>query len=392
MKAISKRVISLVLALFMLSMSMCQIVLAEDNATEKLPEVKFVLSEPDGEGYTTASLMIYNATFAGAQFGFSFDNTVLQFVDKETKEPSDNFSKVATCYSFENELGVHKFTELGALSIVSNAEGKLRLGVYGMPSKITDERANVTVNEGGFKLYDFSMKFLKNEDPGFEVLDYGSNVFSKEAILAKGGENLTINFSFVLPESLGKEAEEIVFAPAEPEPSLEEKREVRLADSLILNIGNYAAVDDGFLKWIDESNKNVVPFIEADRTFIPLRFVGEAFGAKVLWNADNQEIKINLDEIEIVMNIGKTAYTVNGEEKKMDVAPFIKEDRTIVPVRFVSEALRKAVYWDAQKSLVIVTPEDKPWDPDGDAEKSILPAALMIISDLIRDIKLESAE
>ena len=284
MKTISKRIISLMMVVSILLLSMCQMVLAEDSVAEKLPEVKFILSEPDSEGYATASLMIYNATFSGAQFGFSFDNSVLQFVDKETKEPSEEFSKVATLYEFKNEVGTHKFTEVGVFNVTSNEDGKLRLGVYGMPSKVTDKAANITVGAEGFKLYDFSVKFLKNQDPSLEVLDYGSTVYPKEAILAKGGENLTINFAFVLPESLGKETEEVVFAPLAPEPSLEEKREARLVDSLILNIGNYAAVDDGFLKWIDENNKNVVPFIEGDRTFIPLRFVGEAFGADVCGN------------------------------------------------------------------------------------------------------------
>ncbi|MBR2500203.1 MAG: hypothetical protein IKB60_03900, partial [Clostridia bacterium] len=258
MKTISKRIISLMMVVSILLLSMCQMVLAEDSVAEKLPEVKFILSEPDSEGYATASLMIYNATFSGAQFGFSFDNSVLQFVDKETKEPSEEFSKVATLYEFKNEVGTHKFTEVGVFNVTSNEDGKLRLGVYGMPSKVTDKAANITVGAEGFKLYDFSVKFLKNQDPSLEVLDYGSTVYPKEAILAKGGENLTINFAFVLPESLGKETEEVVFAPLAPEPSLEEKREARLVDSLILNIGNYAAVDDGFLKWIDENNKNVV--------------------------------------------------------------------------------------------------------------------------------------
>ncbi len=392
MKATSKKIISIIMAALMLMLSMCQIVLAEEVAEEKMPEVKFVLSEPDNDGFATASLIIYNATFAGAQFGFSFDNTVLQFVDKETKQPTEEFDKVATLYPFETEAGTHKFIELVTYNAVSNTDGRLRMAVYSMPSKLTDEKANITAGEEGFKLYDFSMKFLKKEDPSFEVLDYGSVVYPKEAILANASEDLTINFSFVLPESIGKEIKPIVFAPVKPEPTLEQKREARLVDSLILNIGNYAAVDDGFLKWIDDNNKNVVPFIEVDRTFIPLRFVGEAFGANVNWKADEQEITIILDKNEIVMNIGKTTYTVNGEEREMDVAPFIKEDRTIVPVRFVSEALGKAVHWDEARALVIVTPKDRPWDPEGDAEKSILPAALMIISELVRDIKIDVAK
>lgn len=391
MKKMNKRVISMIITLILLMLTVGQAVFAEDATVEnKIPKVELILSEPDAEGYLTASLMIYNAKFSGAQFGFSFDNTVLQFVNKETKEASEVSDEVVTLYSFENETGKHKFTQ--ALCTVSNTEGKLRVGVYGFPSEVSDAGARITVGEEGFKLYDFSMKALKNDNPSFALLDYGSVVYPKEAILADGTNDMSIDFEFVLPEVFGATNEIISIVPVEPEPSIEVLRQERLVDSLILNIGNYAAVDDGYLKWIDDNNKNVVPFIEGDRTYLPLRFIGEAFGATVNWNPDNQEITVNLGETVVIMNIGQTVYTVNGESKEMDVAPFIKEDRTFVPVRYIGEALDKAVYWDAALKLVIVTPEDRPWNPEGKAETDILPDALLIISELVRDMKPTAAE
>lgn len=383
----NKKFIAVLVLVFTLISVVSQTALALDETkTAEKPRVEFVISEIDEDGFATASLMIYNATFSGAQFGFSFDNKVLQLVDKETKEKSEDFDKVATLYNFETEEGTHKFTELSVLNKTSNEEGKLSFAVYGMKSAISDNKAAVTVGEDGFKLYDFAVKFLERKDPCFSLLDYGSAIIDKEAVLADGSATLPITFKFVIPENLG-ETEDIDIELIEPEKSLKQKRAERLVDSLILNIGNYAAVDDGFLKWIDDDNKEVVPFIESDRTFVPIRFISEAFGAEVNWNPENQEILITLDETEIKMYIKKDTYTVNGEEKQMDVAPFIKEDRTFVPIRFISEALGKSVYWDPGMKLIMVTPEDRPWNPDGEAEKNILPDALLIMSDLIRDLK-----
>ena len=383
----NKKIIAVSVLIFTLISVVSQTTFALDETkTAEKPRVEFVISEIDDDGFATASLMIYNATFAGGQFGFSFNKDVMQIVNKETKQPTEEFNEASTLFYLENENGTHKFTELDALNVASNQEGKLSFGFYGMPSGISDRKGAVTVGEEGFMLYQFIFKFFERKNPEFEILPYGSAVINKEAFLADGADTIPVVFRFVIPEELG-ETEDVDINLIEPEKSLKQKRAERLVDSLILNIGNYAAVDDGFLKWIDDDNKEVVPFIESDRTFVPVRFISEAFGAEVKWNPENQEILISLDETDIKMYIKKDAYTVNGEENQMDVAPFIKEDRTFVPIRFISEALGKSVYWDPGMKLIMVTPEDRPWDPDGEAEKNILPDALLIMSDLIRDIK-----
>lgn len=92
-------------------------------------------------------------------------------------------------------------------------------------------------------------------------------------------------------------------------------------------------------------NNNIVtvpdaaPYIVNDRTYVPFRALGEALGAKVVWDNDARTVTYTLGDTEIVMTIGDTTYTINGVEKSMDVAPEITGDRTYVPVRFVAEGL-----------------------------------------------------
>ena len=87
------------------------------------------------------------------------------------------------------------------------------------------------------------------------------------------------------------------------------------------------------------TKEDSAPYIANDRTYVPFRALGEALGAEVNWDNDARTVTYTLGKTEVVLTIDETTYTVNGEEKTMDVAPVITGDRTYVPVRFVGEAL-----------------------------------------------------
>ena len=55
-----------------------------------------------------------------------------------------------------------------------------------------------------------------------------------------------------------------------------------------------------------------------------------------------------------MFTIGSTSYTVNGEAKTADVAPEIANDRTMLPARFVAEAFGAVVGWDAGSQTVLI--------------------------------------
>ena len=78
--------------------------------------------------------------------------------------------------------------------------------------------------------------------------------------------------------------------------------------------------------------------IKDSRTFVPFRALAEAFGAVVEFDAATQAVVAELDGTKVVMTIGSEVYTVNGVAKTADVAPFISDSRTMVPVRFAAEA------------------------------------------------------
>ena len=86
---------------------------------------------------------------------------------------------------------------------------------------------------------------------------------------------------------------------------------------------------------------DVAPYIKDSRTYVPLRALAQSFGADVNWDETTGEITVDGNGTKVVLEVGKTTYTVNDNEKTMDVAPELDSaaGRTLVPVRFVAEAL-----------------------------------------------------
>lgn len=103
-----------------------------------------------------------------------------------------------------------------------------------------------------------------------------------------------------------------------------------------------------------EKYDNVKPVIENGRTLAPIRAVAESLGAEVTWNEETQSITITDNGIKIEMSIGNTAAYVNGAEVTLDAAPEIRNDRTLVPVRFIAEAFGLDVAWDETSNSIII--------------------------------------
>lgn len=100
---------------------------------------------------------------------------------------------------------------------------------------------------------------------------------------------------------------------------------------------------------------DVLPRLIEDRTMIPVRAVAEAFGAKVGWIDETQTVTIDTDATKIVMNLGESFFTKNGEKKDLDVPALEIDGRTLVPARAVAEALDCTVDWDNDTQTAYIT-------------------------------------
>jgi hypothetical protein len=91
--------------------------------------------------------------------------------------------------------------------------------------------------------------------------------------------------------------------------------------------------------------------IKDGRTLVPIRGISEDLGAMVQYNAENKKISINNSSTTVTLTIGsKTAY-INGVKKTLDVPAQIEKSRTIVPLRFVGEAFGAKVSYNSQTRI-----------------------------------------
>ncbi|QGG48364.1 stalk domain-containing protein [Heliorestis convoluta] len=101
------------------------------------------------------------------------------------------------------------------------------------------------------------------------------------------------------------------------------------------------------------------PYIKNERTLIPMRRIFEALRAEVSWNGEEQSVTAQRGDDTITLFIGSKEAYHNGELVMLDVAPEIYQDRTMIPLRFVSEALGATVEWDALNWVVRIFSDNK---------------------------------
>ncbi|WP_104372404.1 copper amine oxidase N-terminal domain-containing protein [Desulfocucumis palustris] len=65
------------------------------------------------------------------------------------------------------------------------------------------------------------------------------------------------------------------------------------------------------------------------------------------------------DKHDVIFTLGKTTYTVDGREKELDVAPYAKNGRTYIPVRYLAQALGAKVQWDEESQTVWLTKDKR---------------------------------
>jgi Copper amine oxidase N-terminal domain. len=101
------------------------------------------------------------------------------------------------------------------------------------------------------------------------------------------------------------------------------------------------------------------PYVNEDnRTMVPVRFISEAMGCEVKWEEANQMVIITKAPKRILLQIDQNWAIVNDTKtdmrKEFDTKAVLKNDRTMVPLRFVSETLGAGVAWDEGNSTVVI--------------------------------------
>ncbi len=133
---------------------------------------------------------------------------------------------------------------------------------------------------------------------------------------------------------------------------------------MTISFGLVATAQEPIKVFVDDVQVqfDVEPRIIDDRTMVPMRAIFEAIGAAVTWDGANQKIIAYNDVYFVEATIGSKTILVNGKEIVTDVAPLIIDGRTLVSARFVVEAFDCNVKWNGDTRTVDI--KTNPVNPD----------------------------
>ncbi|MBO5060679.1 MAG: copper amine oxidase N-terminal domain-containing protein [Clostridia bacterium] len=99
---------------------------------------------------------------------------------------------------------------------------------------------------------------------------------------------------------------------------------------------------------------DVAPIIINDRVMVPMRNIFEALGSVVNWDGETKTIFANKGSDIITMQVGQSSFFKNAEKIEIDSPSVIENERTLVPIRAVAEALDTQVFYNENTKTVVI--------------------------------------
>lgn len=117
------------------------------------------------------------------------------------------------------------------------------------------------------------------------------------------------------------------------------------------------AADEGIKVYIEGNkiNFDVPPQTINNRTMVPIRAIFEAMGANVTWDDTTQTAISTKDNTTVKMTLNNTTEYINDVACEMDVTPVIIDGRTLAPARYVAEAFGYNVKWDETTKSILIS-------------------------------------
>jgi hypothetical protein len=110
---------------------------------------------------------------------------------------------------------------------------------------------------------------------------------------------------------------------------------------------------------------SMAPVLRGNRVMVPMRSIFEALGAQVRWNSLTREIAAQHGSASINLQIGNRDAMVNGTRVRLDQSPVLTRNRTLVPLRFVAEGLGADVHWNNALQLASISTRGTAGQPGG---------------------------
>ena len=122
---------------------------------------------------------------------------------------------------------------------------------------------------------------------------------------------------------------------------------------LTMQVGNPMMTLNGTESEIDPG-RGTVPTVQNDRTLVPVRAIVEAMGGSVNWDEETQTALLELGGDIITLTLGSRTAFFNETSHTLDVTPVSINDRTMLPIRFIAESFQFDVEWDGGTQTITI--------------------------------------
>lgn len=107
---------------------------------------------------------------------------------------------------------------------------------------------------------------------------------------------------------------------------------------------------------IDGENVNfpdMKPYVNSDnRTMVPIRFISDDMGYGLSWNQETKVVEIDSSGTKVILKVGEKIVQVGSSTIAMDTEAVIREGRTFVPLRFVTQAFDVKIAWNQSTQTI----------------------------------------
>lgn len=312
---------------------------ADQDANALAQIVKF--ESCDAEGFGILDMTQTNKAFTDAKRGiYMRDNRSSVLVQDEIKAESES-----DFYWFAHTDADVSIADDGRSAMLSIGEKRLYVSMEKAPA------------DARFVLMD-AKPLETSPNPEIQTLNFGQ----KLAIHMTNIKTLELAVSFT-PLAVGEGAPTAThsFVPMSQWTVRDAKAKtaVQAEDATILMLGSPNALSRGSKTYVDPENLDVMPIEKDGRTLVPVRFIAESLGAQVDWDEATSTVSVNEGATEIKLVIDQNEMSVNGSTTLLDVPAETINDRTMLPLRALAEALGRRVFWDERGLIVIKDSENE---------------------------------
>ena len=312
-----------------------------------------------------ASLMLSNVPVFAQESGMCGDNITWTLDDNGTLTISGN----GAMYDYPNSMYAPFASYYGMVKKIIIEDGITRIGDHaffyiGHVDEITIPKSvkelglsTFTLDDADFVYYNAESCIFTGQSTG---LAYNYFPHGKHLVIGKEvkqiGENVFLNAEF----KEGDKYETVTYAG-----SADDWKRVDVnytGNDVLYKVSPESSESDVEIKVLINNQFlqcDQPAVIKNDRTLVPMRAIFEALGAEVSWNDETKTAEGVKDGKKVSVTIDENAIAINDEKHEIDVPAQLVNDRTMVPVRAISEAFDCIVQWNGLKKYVIIMPQNQ---------------------------------